>query len=33
MIMNSEIAIYIAMVLNTGAFIALALWYVVPRLT
>jgi hypothetical protein len=32
MIMNSEKAIYIAMVLNTGAFIALALWYVVPRL-
>jgi len=30
--MNSEIAIYIAMVLNTCAFVALAVWYVVPRL-
>jgi hypothetical protein len=32
MTMNSEAAIYIAMVLNTCAFIALAVWYVVPRL-
>lgn len=32
MIMNAERAIYIAMVLNTAAFIALAMWYVVPRL-
>ena len=30
--MNAEKAIYIAMVLNTCAAIALALWYVVPRL-
>ena len=30
--MNSETAMYMAQVLNTGAFIALAVWYVVPRL-
>jgi NADH:ubiquinone oxidoreductase subunit K len=30
--MNAEIAMYMAQVLNTGAFIALAVWYVVPRL-
>jgi hypothetical protein len=30
--MNAEIAMYMALVLNTGAFIALAVWYVVPRL-
>lgn len=32
MTMNSEKAIYVAMVLNTCAFIALAVWYIVPRL-
>ena len=30
--MNSEKAIYLAQVLNMFAFIALAVWYVVPRL-
>lgn len=30
--MNAEKAMYMAQVLNTGAFIALAVWYVVPRL-
>ena len=30
--MNAETAMYMAQVLNTGAFIALAVWYVVPRL-
>jgi hypothetical protein len=30
--MNSENAIYLAQVLNMAAFIALAVWYVVPRL-
>jgi hypothetical protein len=32
MIMNAEKAIYLAMVLNTAAFVALAVWFVVPRL-
>jgi hypothetical protein len=30
--MNSEKAIYIGQVLNLFAFVALAVWYVVPRL-
>ncbi len=30
--MNAEIAMYIVQILNTCAFIALAMWYVVPRL-
>lgn len=32
MTMNAEKAIYLAQVLNIFAFIALAMWYVVPRL-